>query len=150
MPTAHQKGSRSLKRMSPRPARVIMSVISARENYQNALLCVWEDHNNYLKIAIVHDNGLHLEIAREERIDYKKRLFPAGQQRYLRITKIGDSYSFAASVDGKRWNTLDVTFQTNFNEPKIGIGAASPGTEKSTEARFDFVHIDPITARASR
>jgi hypothetical protein len=61
------------------------------ENYQNAQLCVWEDHNNYLKIAIVHDNGLHLEIAREERIDYKKRLFPAGQQRYLRITKIGDS-----------------------------------------------------------
>jgi beta-xylosidase len=120
------------------------------ENYQNAQLCVWEDHNNYLKIAIVHDDGLHLEIARERHIDYKKRLFPAGDQRYLRITKIGDTYAFAASTDGKQWNTLDVTFEASFNEPKIGIGAASPGTDKRTEAKFDFVHIDPITARASR
>jgi regulation of enolase protein 1 (concanavalin A-like superfamily) len=120
------------------------------ENYQNAQLCVWEDHNNYLKIAIVHDNGLHLEVARELHVDYTKRLFPAGEQRYLRITKTGDAYTFAASADGKTWNTLDVTFKASFKEPKIGLGAASPGTDKSTEAKFDFIHIDPATTRASR
>ncbi|MGB7158428.1 MAG: family 43 glycosylhydrolase [Tepidisphaeraceae bacterium] len=113
-----------------------------RENHQHASLYVWQDHNNYAKLALVHDNGLRLEASRETKGKYAKRLTDAQGERYLRIRKTGDALAFFASADGTKWRQLDAQFDARFTETKIGIAAGSPGPSSSAEARFDFFHIE--------
>ena len=120
-----------------------------KENYQHASLYVWQDHNNYSKLALCHDDGLRLEAAREVGGKYEKKLAGAGEERFLRIHKAGDALSFHVSVDGKRWRQLDATFQVKFHDVKVGIAAGSPAA-KPAEAKFDFFRIEPSAAATNR
>ena len=121
-----------------------------RENYQHASLYVWQDHNNYAKLALVHDDGLRLEAARETGGKYAKRLTNANGERYLRIRKAGDALHFYVSADGTTWRQLDAQFDARFTETKVGITAGSPGPSTSAQARFDFFRIESAAAHAGR
>ncbi len=120
-----------------------------KENYQHASLYIWQDHNNYAKLALCYDDGLRLEAAREINGKYAKQLADAKDERQLRIRKTGDALTFYVSADGKSWRQLDATFEVKFHDLKIGIAAGSPAA-RSAEAKFDFFRIEPVTAQASR
>jgi regulation of enolase protein 1 (concanavalin A-like superfamily) len=121
-----------------------------RENYQHASLYVWQDHNNYAKLALCHDEGLRLEAAREVGGKYEKKLTNAKDERFLRIRKTGDKLTFHVSPDGKAWRQLDATFDVKFHDIKVGIAAGAPGSADQPEAKFDFFHIETGAAGAGR
>lgn len=121
-----------------------------RENYQHASLYVWQDHNNYAKLALCHDEGLRLEAAREVNGKYEKRLADARGERFLRIRRAGNTLSFHASSDGEAWRALDASFDVAFHDVKIGIAAGSPGSADHAEARFDYFRVEPAVAQARR
>jgi beta-xylosidase len=121
-----------------------------RENYQHASLYVWQDHNNYAKLALCHDERLRLEAACEVGGRYQKKLTDATDERFLRIQKAGQRLTFYVSADGEKWRQLDVTFDVTFTDIKIGLAAGAPGAAERPEAKFDFLHIEPAGGRASR
>ncbi len=120
-----------------------------KENYQHASLYVWQDHNNYAKLALCYDDGLRLEAAREVGGKYAKKLADAKDERHLRIRKTGDALTFHVSADGQAWRQLEATFDVKFHDLKVGIAAGSPAA-RSAEAKFDFFRIEPAAAQASR
>ncbi|HZZ42193.1 MAG TPA: family 43 glycosylhydrolase [Tepidisphaeraceae bacterium] len=117
--------------------------IDPRMNYQNAFLCVWQDHDNFVKLATVYSDKPRLEVAIESAAKYDSHLFDntLGTDVYLRITKRSDRYSFAASRDNIHWMTMMADVQPALTDLRVGIGAASPGTNRSTTASFDFIHF---------
>jgi len=121
-----------------------------RENYQHASLYVWQDHNNYAKLALCHDDGLRLEAAREVAGRYQKKLSDAKDERFLRIRKADERLTFHVSADGEKWRQLDVTFDVKFHDIKVGLAAGAPGSAEEPEAKFDFFHIEPAAVRAGR
>ena len=121
-----------------------------RENYQHASLYVWQDHNNYAKLALCHDDGLRLEAAREVGGTYQKKLNDAKDERFLRIRKAGEALTFHVSADGNKWRQLDVAFNVKFHDIKVGLAAGAPGSADQPEAKFDFFRIEPAALRASR
>lgn len=116
-----------------------------KEDYQHASIYVWQDHNHYAKLALVHDNGLRLEAAREVGGKYEKKLTDARGEQFLRIRKTGDTLTFHVSRDGKQWRQLEATFDVDFHDLKVGIAAGSPAA-RPAEAKFDFFHIESDAA----
>lgn len=112
-------------------------------NYQNAFLCIWQDHDNFLKVATVYSDKPRLEVAIETDAHYDSHLFdnPWGGEMYLRIVRHWDSYSFLASADGVHWMPLMSNVKSHLTDLRVGVGAASPGTDRSTSATFDYLRF---------
>jgi beta-xylosidase len=126
--------------------------IDLKVDYQNAFLILWQDHDNFIKLAAVHDQRPHLEVAVETNATYKSQLFenPLGPDLHLRITRKNDHYSFAASNDGKTWTTLKSDVPATLTDLRVGLGAASPGTKEPTTASFDYLRFTTISPNPAK
>ena len=117
---------------------------SPRKNYEQALLCVWQDHNNYLRLSYVYDDGTKVEAACEINGEFKSYNEPIknpSKYIYLKISKRGNNYNFYFSADGEKWKKLNKSYTVNFNEIKIGLGATSPVSGRNIPAEFDYFKV---------
>jgi RNA polymerase sigma factor (sigma-70 family) len=119
--------------------------------YQQAGLICYDDDDNYIKWSYEHDNangGQQLILVRET--DAKPLQDPAQysisglKQVWLRLTKRGDQYEYAASSDGKKFVVYGERPWGKKSSPKtIGIFAKNGGEAGVPEidARFDFFEL---------
>ncbi|HNT35042.1 MAG TPA: DUF1349 domain-containing protein, partial [bacterium] len=119
-------------------------------NYEQAMIVVWQDHNNYLKLSTVYDNGLCLEAACETDGVYTKTSIPNpfGSSLILAIERKEGHYFYQASGDGEDW--IDVG--TGCADPfvpdsgfalRVGFGAKAPESGAARIARFDWFRVTP-------
>lgn len=120
-------------------------------NYQNAFLCVWQDHDNFIKLATVYSDRPRIEVAIETKAKYDSHLFDnmLGTDLYLRVTRRGEAYGFSVSKDNAHWTTLMSDVKPGLTDLRVGVGAASPGTRASTAASFDYVRFTPVSREAA-
>ncbi|HOX39517.1 MAG TPA: family 43 glycosylhydrolase [Candidatus Brocadiia bacterium] len=113
------------------------------KNYEQAFLCVYQDHNYYLRFSRLYADRAAFEIGLETRGEYIGKTFPApdGGETWLRVKKTGNVYTCMASADGERWEVVGSPVTADFEGLKIGIGASTPGSGREIEAGFDFFHI---------
>jgi beta-xylosidase len=117
--------------------------IQPKRDYQQAFLDIWQDQNDYAKIAIVWSHGgLKFEINTEVNEKNESELHPAtsASDYWLRIGKHGNEYAFSVSTDGTNWQKLG-TRNLSLIDLRVGLGACSPDSDRSIPAAFDFVHI---------
>ena len=127
-------------------------IVDPRVDYQNAFVILWQDHDNFIKLATVHDQRPRLEVAIETGATYKSQLFDntLGADLRLRITRMDGRYSFAASADGRRWKPLVTDLPDTLKDLRVGFGAASPGTKESTVASFDYFRFTPLSPKTAK
>ncbi len=117
--------------------------IHPEKDYELAFVGLWQNHNQYVKLAVVHSHGgIKLEVGNESSGRYASRLHdaPSLDNYSLRISKSGDRYDFSFSPDGKDWKKLDSEYATLTNI-KAAIGACSPGSNREIPASFDFLRF---------
>ena len=117
--------------------------ISPAQGHESAFLTIWQNHNQFTKLAIVQTvKGLSFEVARELSGRYSFDLYPAPAtgDYHLRITRRQDTYTYSVSPDGASWTNL-ATHQISLLNPRVGLGACSPESPRSIPASFDFLHF---------
>ena len=113
-----------------------------KENYEQVFLCVWQDHNNYLRLSYVYDGAPKVEVAKEVKGNYKSYNLPVKKKiKFLKIKKTGEHYDFYYSFDNKIWKKVGKGFNLKFNDIKVGISAISPVSERTPVAEFDWFNI---------
>jgi beta-xylosidase len=117
--------------------------IHPEKDYELAFIGLWQNHNQYVKLAVVHSHGgIKLEVGNESSGRYASRLHdaPTLDNYWLRISKTSDRYEFSFSLDGKEWKKLDSEYATLLNI-KAAIGACSPESNREIPVAFDFVRF---------
>lgn len=115
-------------------------------------LLIWQDEKNFIRLlrAANGDQGnlfVHLEIYRNGKFAGDAHGFITNDRAtYLKVTRKGNGYSFAASLDGKRWiemksraaNVLNLDRPKKVVEQpkklKVGIAAINATTKKFAPA----------------
>lgn len=124
--------------------------IKPEKDYELAFLTLWQNHNQYVKLAVVHSHGgIKMEVGDESSGRYASRLHdaPKSDTYWLKIGKQKERYDFSVSTDGKAWTLLDRQ-HANLTNIKAGIGACSPESGRSIPAAFDFVKFEAIKPQA--
>jgi beta-xylosidase len=122
--------------------------VEPKRNYEQAFLTVWQDHHNFVKFSVIHDEGKNgVEVAVERNVKNENRTVdaPLSPEMHLRIAKRGDTYRFASSTDGQQWTDIGQPVEAKLTDLRIGIGAASPESPAASPAAFDYVRF--TTAR---
>jgi len=119
-------------------------------NYEQAMLMLWRDHNNFAKLSTVYDNGPRIEAAIEIEGVYSNESIvnPFGSDVLLGIERCGDRIRFLASGDGSAWTPVGGERQNpwpsgNGIPLRIGVGAEAPESGAARPARFDWFRLDP-------
>src|SRR5205814_4047577 len=72
--------------------------VHAQHDFEQAFLCLWQNHNQFVKVAVLHSHGgLKYEIGVEDQAHYDSALFDAKEAATnydLRISKRGETYHF--------------------------------------------------------
>jgi beta-xylosidase len=117
--------------------------VKPEKDYEQAFLNIWQDHNNFAKLAVVHSHGgVKLEIGTEVEQKNNSDLHdaPVTDVYWLRIAKKADNYDFSYSTDGQKWANLG-NRKLKLIDLRVGFGACSPDSVRSIPASFDFVRI---------
>jgi len=134
--------------------------IKPEKNYEQVLLIVWQDHNNYLRISLVHDNELKVESAIEINGEFKSRSVVVKRQNMsstidnlsrergcsrkkyrLKIRKTKNHYDFFYNQNGNKWVKVGDGYNAEFNDIKVGIGAIAPVSQRNIPAEFDYFKV---------
>jgi regulation of enolase protein 1 (concanavalin A-like superfamily) len=126
--------------------------------YQQAGLLCYDDDENYVKWAYEYNHdkkhGQKLNLVRESKNHAQYTLADevSGLRRiWLRLTKRGKQYEYAASTDGQRFVAYgEKTWDGRAH--KIGIVAKNGGRAEAPEidARFDFFEFRALAPPADR
>jgi beta-xylosidase len=119
--------------------------VEPKRNYEQAYLTVWQDQHNFVKLSVIYDDGkVGAEVAVERDVKNVNRTndVPLGPDMSLRISKRGDTYRFATSVDEKQWTNVGEPIEVKLIDLRIGIGATSPESNAGSPAAFDYVRFD--------
>ncbi len=117
--------------------------VKPQKGHEQAFLTVWQNHNQFAKLAIVQTvNGLKYEVAREMSGKYSFNLHDAPQRDgyWLRIGRRGSACEYSVSEDGSRWIVL-ASHQIDLDNPRVGLGACSPESDRSVPVKFDFLRF---------
>jgi len=108
-----------------------------------AFLCVWQDHDNYLRVSTTLDHGLRVEVSSEIDRTYEASVMDNrfGDTLYLRIRKRGNILSAFASPDGSAWKSAGKAVSAKLHNIRVGIGAVASGGKSSGSARFHRFEI---------
>jgi beta-xylosidase len=120
--------------------------INPRDDYQQAFLTLWQDHNHYAKIAFVHTHGgkrIEIGVEQDEKYDSHRHETLDANDVYFQIKRRGEECSFLYSTDGSKWTQVE-SQKVPLRDLQIGIGACSPDAKKSTTAAFDFIRVAPV------
>jgi beta-xylosidase len=123
--------------------------VSPGRDYEQAALYLWQDHNHFVKLAVVHAGGVRVEVADEIDGRYVSggRELPVGPETWLRIRRRGDRHEFLVGGDGTDWTSLG-TRHAALRDLRVGIGAAAPVSGRAIPAAFDFLRFE--TPKATR
>jgi beta-xylosidase len=119
-------------------------VFAAQKEFEQAFLCVWQDHDNYVRLSVLFDEGPRLQAAceREGRFEQMEIENTLGNEVYLRIQKQEDRYTLCASGDGRAWQTVGDGYDAPLLHRRVGIGAIAPGSGRHPVAVFDYFSIE--------
>ena len=111
------------------------------KDFEHAAMYVWQDGQNYIKFATVHDGGHHLEIGVERRGKYERSLHAntIGHDVHLQVRKRGDVYRFFASGGGERWREIGEPVELELIDLRIGLAATAPKSQAQREAVFHHI-----------
>lgn len=111
-----------------------------RQNFEQAFITAWGDHNNYIRLANVFDGGRRWQIIRELGGETFSEEYPntIGDTVWMKLARHGRTYECSVSVDGKSWWPVGPPLAADFAEVQVGIGAISPGSTRKAEASFEF------------
>ncbi|HUT92968.1 MAG TPA: TIGR03067 domain-containing protein [Thermoguttaceae bacterium] len=119
-------------------------------DWQQAGLLVYDGDDDHLKWVRDH-HGLGfpvLNAVTELKQERYASVCPAevSKERFwLRVTKRGDQYQCAASVDGKNFITYCVLPWPNRSPKRVGLVAKNGPREGDKEAQFDFFELRNLT-----
>ncbi|WP_341876224.1 family 43 glycosylhydrolase [Defluviitalea saccharophila] len=112
-----------------------------RANHQQGGLFVWQDADNFVKLAHVWDNGKTIETAYEINQKYQKpgnfAPHPGEDTITLKIKKIGNVYT-TYYWDGYDWIQAANSFTANLQNVKVGFFANNIVATNRIEAVFDY------------
>ncbi|MGH3098022.1 MAG: family 20 glycosylhydrolase [Streptosporangiales bacterium] len=125
------------------------------QRYQLGGFMAYQDANNFVVFDVVADNPQgapldpRVELISEKAGDYGKGGWinswnpPAGHDAnwWLRLTKSGDTYSGAYSVDGTTWTQMPGTVTASLDDLKIGVLATGDSQRSPVTIAFDYFHI---------
>lgn len=121
---------------------VTKCTIDPKTNYQYAGLMVYQGRNNYVQInrAFTDGNSFNFDMEADGK-PVNKRVPAAATTFYLRITKLGETYTGDYSPDGETWTTVGQG-AASLVDPRVGICAANnlPG-KPHVPADFDFFRL---------
>ena len=124
--------------------------IKPEKNYEQAMLIVWQDHNNYLRISFVFDGEPKIESAIEINGEFKSGSLAVNQHNVsstidnkcrLKILKTKNHYDFFYSQPGNKWVKVGDGYEAKFNDIKVGIGATAPVSKRNIPAGFDYFKV---------
>ena len=116
-----------------------------RADGDKAFLCVWQDHDNYLRVSATLDQGPKLEVSSEIGRTYEASMLDNrfGDTLYMRIQKRGNMFSFFASPDGNAWTSIGKPVTAQLHNVRVGFGAIASRGESTGSARFHGLEILP-------
>ncbi|RLD08909.1 MAG: hypothetical protein DRI44_09400 [Chlamydiae bacterium] len=130
------------------------------KNYEQVMLVVWQDHNNYLRLSYVFADELKFEAACEINGEFKSENVPLsklslnkmkhpgfisgevkGDLVLLKIKKKKNHYDFFYSFNGEKWRKVGKGYNVDFNDLKVGINATAPVSRRNIHAEFDYFRM---------
>jgi regulation of enolase protein 1 (concanavalin A-like superfamily) len=135
---------------------------------QQAGLLVYQDDDNYLKFDVEATSATNVQLSTsiEDTLDSNPAVsaspiqvnqtlnttsanafWPASNTIWLRVSRLGNQYTTAYSLDGTTWTTVWSTGAT-LADPQVGVYSYSAlAPAGALTASFDFFHVvDPVTA----
>lgn len=121
------------------------------QNFEQASLFVWQDHNNYIRFSNAWINGRRFEIGTETNASFDSQIInrPIPDHCWMRLRKDGNTYSFFTSSNGIQWEEIGQERTVSFIDIKAGFGASAPESGRTIPARFDYFHIEPVGSRVA-
>ncbi len=118
------------------------------ENFEQASLFVWQDHNNYIRLSKAWIAGRKFEVGVEVNAVFAAQQEPTdiGADCWMRIRKSDNIFTFWVSGNGINWQQMAESQTVNFIDIKVGLGASSPGSGRALSAKFDYFHIQAYTS----
>lgn len=124
------------------------------QNYNGVGITASQDNNNYIWVKYEYSSGKIIGMTKETggtepvtigqlSASQLTSIFGEKKELYLRLKKIGNSYSGYVSADGKEYISLGST-TANYANPKFGL-LASNGSQTLTDpfiVDFDYVRIN--------
>lgn len=116
------------------------------QNYEQACLYVWQDHNNYIRFSNAWIGRRRWEMAVEKDAVFSSQQVnnSLGADAWFRIRKVGNTYTFWAAPTGTTWSQVGSAVNVNLIDRKVGLGATAGGSGRSVNALFDYFHVTPI------
>ena len=118
--------------------------------YHQAGLILYDDDDNYLKFTYEHDFSnkapTRFVLVNEQNAEPKHEYAEANPEiskLWLRLTKRGNSYDYATSIDGERFVTHGTNDWGRGGPKQIGLIAKNGGPADTPEidARFEFFEL---------
>ena len=105
---------------------------------EKAFLCIWQDHDNFLRLSTTCNARPQFEVGRQIAGVYAASGTDntIGSSVHLRIHKKGTVYAFLASPDGRRWTEVARPASASFHMVRAGIGALAARGDANRSARF--------------
>lgn len=115
-----------------------------KADFEQAVILIWQDQDNYVKLASVHTGGARFEAGAEFQGKYDNFLIDnrLGDSYHLRLDRKGTRYQCSVSADGATWTEVGPGFESDLSPIKAGFGAWSPGSGARLDARFESFTID--------
>jgi beta-xylosidase len=113
-------------------------------NYEQAFVCLWQDHDNFARLSVAYDEGPKFLAAWEREGAFHQTDVPNGfgGEVRLRIVKRGGVCDMLASGGGADWLTVVEGAPCDFTLPRAGLGAISPVSGATREAVFERFEVE--------
>jgi len=136
-----------LQHLPPDASRVIVRVaFDPRANFEQVFLTIWQDHENYVRLAHVWDDGPRLAAAVERDGKVAQTVIDntLGTDLLLRIDidREADRYACHASADGTSWIAVGPAVSAKLSTPQAGFGAIAPVSGHARVAAFRAWRIE--------
>jgi regulation of enolase protein 1 (concanavalin A-like superfamily) len=116
-------------------------------NYQQGGLFIYQDDDNYIKLARLYLNNFRLQIQAEVNgTVVQQTAVPINNPVPIKITRLGNSYTGYYSPDGITWQQVGQPVAVDWANPKMGLGAYRRNAITATTAYFEYFRVTtPIT-----
>jgi regulation of enolase protein 1 (concanavalin A-like superfamily) len=110
------------------------------EDYEQAFLCLYGDHDNYVRLSLVHDGMPRVAVAVEEQGVFRQTSLPlqaVTEWLELRLTRVHGQCDFAfRPVPDGDWTSVPAAGPFPNDLDFMGLGAISPGSGIPRVATF--------------
>jgi beta-xylosidase len=118
--------------------------INPTEEYQAAELIVYEDDDNYVQLSRYHDGtnnvvGFGVEI--DSTPSTGAQIIESATTIYLRITRIGDTYTGYYSTNSTTWVLVD-SATVELSAPRVGLDASNGPSTIEINADFAYFKLE--------